>query len=59
MVVMFQDSAEPEVLYMVVRLRRNTAADPAYEGIYYCEVMDNTETDRTVYVGIYNGGGMY
>ena len=44
---------------MVVRLRKNTAADPAYEGIYYCFAMDNTETVQTVYVGIYNGGGMY
>ena len=43
---------------MVVRLRRNTGTDPAAEGIYHCVVMDNTETDRTVYVGIYNGGGM-
>ena len=44
---------------MVVRLRRNTATDPAAEGLYYCEVLDNTETDQAVYVGIYNGGGMY
>ena len=43
---------------MVVRLGRNTATDPA-EGIYYCEVVDNTETEQRVYVGIYNGGGMY
>ena len=44
---------------MVVRLMRTTATDPATEGIYYCEIKDNTETDQTVYVGIYNGGGMY
>ena len=44
---------------MVVRLKRNTPPDPADEGIYHCEVMDNTETDQRVYVGIYNGGGMY
>ena len=44
---------------MVVRLRRNTATDPAAEGIYHCEVMDNTETEQRVYVGIYNEGGMY
>ena len=42
---------------IVVRLKRNTAT--ATEGIYYCEIKDNTETDQTVYVGIYNGGGMY
>ena len=45
---------------MVVRLKRNTATDPPAEGMYYCEVMDNTETEQRVYVGIYhNGGGMY
>ena len=44
---------------MVVRLRRNTATDPAAEGIYHCEVLDNTETEQRVYVGLYNGGGMY
>ena len=42
---------------MVVRVRRTTGT--AAEGIYYCEVMDNTETEQRVYVGIYNGGGMY
>ena len=42
---------------MVVRLKRNTGT--AAEGIYHCEVKDNTETNRTVYVGLYNGGGMY
>ena len=42
---------------MVVRLRRNTGT-PA-EGIYRCEVMDDTNTLQTVYVGLYNddGGG--
>ncbi|CAI8038513.1 hypothetical protein GBAR_LOCUS21472, partial [Geodia barretti] len=40
---------------MVVRLRRTTGT--AAEGIYHCEVMDNTETEQRVYVGIYNGGG--
>ena len=44
---------------MVVRLRRNTGTDPAAEGIYYCEIKDNTETNQRVYVGIHNGGGMY
>ena len=42
---------------MVVRLRRTTAT--AAKGIYHCVVMDNTETEQTVYVGIYNGEGMY
>ena len=42
---------------MVMRLKRTTGT--AAEGIYYCEVMDNTDTNQTVYVGIYNGGGMY
>ena len=44
---------------MVMRLKRNTATDPAAEGIYYCEIKDNTETEQRVYVGIYNGGGMH
>ena len=44
---------------MVVRLKRNTATDPAAEGIYHCKVMDNTETEQRIYVGLYNGGGMY
>ena len=44
---------------MVVRLRRTTGTGTAAEGIYHCEVMDNTETEQRVYVGIYNGGGMY
>ncbi|CAI8045573.1 Receptor-type tyrosine-protein phosphatase delta, partial [Geodia barretti] len=42
---------------MVVRLKRNTATDPAAEGIYHCKVMDNTETEQRIYVGLYNGGG--
>ena len=43
---------------MVVRLFRNTASTPAV-GIYRCEVMDDTGTLQTVYVGLYNddGGG--
>ena len=44
---------------MVVRLKRTTGTGTAAEGIYYCVVMDNTETEQTVYVGIYNGEGMY
>ena len=44
---------------MVVRLYRNTATDPPVEGIYYCEIEDDTDTLQTVYVGLYNddGGG--
>ena len=42
---------------MVVRLRRTTGT--AAEGIYYCEINDNTETEQRVYVGLYNGGGMH
>ena len=42
---------------MVVRLHRNTATDPPSEGIYYCVVEDDTFTDQTVYVGLYNSGG--
>ena len=40
---------------MVVRLTQSTG-DPA-QGIYRCEVNDNTETKRTVYVGLYSDGG--
>ena len=40
---------------MVVRLKRTTGT-PA-EGIYRCEVNDNTETNKTVYVGLYSDGG--
>ena len=43
---------------MVVRLWRNIGTT-AVEGIYRCEVMDDTDTLQTVYVGLYNddGGG--
>ena len=41
---------------MVVRLLRNTATDPPSEGIYHCVVEDNTMTDHTLYVGLYNTG---
>ena len=42
---------------MVVRLYRNT--NPPVEGIYHCEIEDDTNTLHTVYVGLYNddGGG--
>ena len=45
--------------YMVVRLYMNTATDPPVEGIYYCQIEDDTDTLQTVYVGLYNddGGG--
>ena len=39
---------------MVVRLRPSTGT-PA-QGIYHCEVND-TETQQTVYVGLYSDGG--
>ena len=43
---------------MIVRLLRNTstATDPLSEGIFHCEVEDNTGTQQTVYVGVYNSG---
>ena len=41
---------------MIVRLLRNTATDPPLEGIFHCEVEDNTFTQQTVYVGVYNSG---
>ena len=40
---------------MVVRLYRNTAT-PA-EGIYQCQIMDDTDTLQKIYVGLYNDGG--
>ena len=45
---------------MVVRLHRRTASDPPSgpsEGMYYCVVEDDTFTEQTVYVGLYNSGG--
>ena len=45
---------------MMVRLLRSTATDPPSEGIYHCLVEDDTLTEQTVYVGLYNsGGGIY
>ena len=45
---------------MMVRLLRDTATDPPSEGIYHCLVEDDTLTEQTVYVGLYNsGGGIY
>ena len=42
---------------MMVRLLRNTATDSPSEGIYHCLVEDDTLTEQTVYVGLYNSGG--
>ena len=39
---------------MIVRLLRNTATDPPSEGIYHCLVGDDTNTIRTLNVGLYN-----
>ena len=42
----------------VVRLIRNSAATGTpTEGIYRCQVKDDTPTIQTVYVGLYNSGG--
>ena len=41
---------------MVVSLYRETATDPA-EGIYHCVIEDDTFTEQTLYVGLYNSGG--
>ena len=42
----------------VVRLIRNSAATGTpTEGIYSCTVQDDTLTEQTVYVGLYNSGG--
>ena len=43
---------------MMVRLHRNTATGTPHEGIYYCLVEDNAFTEQTVYVGLYNNGGI-
>ena len=42
---------------MVVRLYRNTAAGPPAEGIYYCQIQDDTPSLQTVHVGLYNETG--
>ena len=43
---------------MVIRLYRYTGTT-AVEGIYYCQIEDDTNMVQTVYVGLYNddGGG--
>ena len=42
---------------MMVQLLRNPTTDPPSEGMYYCVVEDDTFTEQTVYVGLYNSGG--
>ena len=42
---------------MVVRLLRNTATVPPSEGIYHCVVEDDTMTEHTLYVRLYNSRG--
>ena len=42
---------------MVVRLYRNTATGPPAEGIYYCQIQDDTNTLQTLHVGLYNETG--
>ena len=46
---------------MVIRLYRNTATDPPVEGIYYCQIEDDTDMVHIVSVGLYNsvGGNVY
>ena len=41
---------------MMVRLLKNTTTDPRSEGIYHCLVEDDTLTEQTVHVGLYNSG---
>ena len=41
---------------MLLRLQRSISGTPD-EGIYWCGVKDATETNQTVYVGLYNTGG--
>ena len=45
---------------MVVRLLRNTATDPAAEGIYQCLIDDAISRSKQISVGLYNSGrGMH
>ena len=47
---------------MVVRLFRNAVStDPPVEGIYYCQIEDDTNMAHIVSVGLYNsvGGNVY
>ena len=42
---------------MVIRLFRDTATDPPVEGIYYCQIEDDTDTLQIVFVGLYANDG--
>ena len=42
---------------MIVRMYRDTATGPPAEGIYQCEIEDDTDTLTTADVGLYNNGG--
>ena len=45
---------------MVVRLLRNTATDPAAEGMYHCLIDGAISSNLEISVGLYNsGGGMH
>ena len=39
----------------VVRLKRSSSEGTPPEGVYKCVVKDTTDTNQTVYVGIYSG----
>ena len=41
---------------MVARLYRNIATGPAANGIYRCQIMDDTDTLHTLHVGLYHDG---
>ena len=41
---------------MIMRLFRNTATDPATEGIYHCVMEDHRAIPHTVFVGLYYSG---
>ena len=43
--------------YGTVRLSRDASAGTPPEGIYRCEIDDNTFTTQTLYVGLYDSGG--
>ena len=43
--------------YGTVRLSRDVSTGTPPQGIYRCEIDDNTFTTRTLYVGLYNSGG--
>ena len=57
--VILTDLLLMEGLILEVRLWRQSGTGTPAVGIYRCEVMDDTDTLQTVYVGLYNddGGG--